>query len=319
MAVDAVAPAAGPSYTDGRTSGADQHQQIEAPPAADLPQETGDLTLVYKGQEHTFSGVPQRRVPSHADITTHCTCTGRHPVTPACLLRKHLSWSCQAPCVRQLLCPRNRGHPASTDGHVVLCVSRLRCCWSCWRTAPTSMLCSQRVSRRQSTARCSSTQPFCGMTHACGNAPACVIRACSPESRALTRLGCAVQASFQRYKEKKRERRLREQQEVHLQPSPCITLSRSCPPRACSGGCTYWVAPSQIARKESRQAQPDVAHARTGLQRSCCRTWLHGSAPRPSVGLWQAPVPWSATAAHPCQKTPCRSPFQRACWARTAS
>jgi hypothetical protein len=134
MAVDAVAPAADPgtSHADGRTSGADQQQRSEeAVPTADVPQETGDLTLVYKGQEHTFSGVPQRRVPSHADITTSCTCNRRHRVTPACLLRRHLSCLCQASCVRQLLCLRNRSHPASTDGHVVLCVLRLRCCWSC--------------------------------------------------------------------------------------------------------------------------------------------------------------------------------------------
>ena len=125
MAVDAVAPAAeiGTSNADGRTSGADQQQQRseDAAPTADVPQEVGDLTLVYKGQEHTFSGVPQRRVPSHADITTHCTCTRRHRVTPACLLRRHLSYMCQASCVRQLLCPRNRSHPATTDGHVPVC------------------------------------------------------------------------------------------------------------------------------------------------------------------------------------------------------
>jgi hypothetical protein len=193
MAVNVIAPAAETetSHADGRTSGADQQQQRseQAAPDADLPQETGDLMLVYKGQEHTFSGVPQRRVPSHADIITSCTCNRRHRVTPACLLRRHMSYLCQASCVRQLLCPRNCSHPATTDGHVVLCVLRLRCCWSCWRTAATSMLCSQRASRPQSTARCSSTPPFCGMTHACGDAPACVIKASTLGRRALTRLG----------------------------------------------------------------------------------------------------------------------------------
>lgn len=69
MAVDAVASAASPGspHADVRTSGAEQQQfersLEEAAPAADFPQETGDLMLVYKGQEHNFSGVPQRRVP----------------------------------------------------------------------------------------------------------------------------------------------------------------------------------------------------------------------------------------------------------------
>jgi hypothetical protein len=77
------------------------------------------------------------------------------------------------------------------------------------------MLCSQRASRPQSTARCPCAQPCCSMTHACVTPPACIIKACNSGRQALTRLGCTVQASYQRYKEKKRERKLREQQEVH--------------------------------------------------------------------------------------------------------
>ena len=166
MAVDAVPPAAEPgtSQPDAGTGGEQQQQRSEeAAPTPTASQETGDVMLVYKGQEHTFVGVPQRRVPSHPDITTPCTWMCSPCATLARLLRNQAFVVCSPGSCSAWFAERR----TTLLPHWLMCscghALRLHCCWSCWKTAPTSTLCSRMASLRRSTARCS---------------PACVLLQC---------------------------------------------------------------------------------------------------------------------------------------------
>lgn len=129
MAVDAVPPAAEPgtSQPDAGTGGEQQQQRSEeAAPTPTASQETGDVTLVYKGQEHTFVGVPQRRVPSHPDITTPCTWMCSPCATLARLLRNQAFVVCSPGSCFSLVC-RATYDAAAPLAHVLL--------WPCTQVA----------------------------------------------------------------------------------------------------------------------------------------------------------------------------------------
>lgn len=83
MAVEVAAPAAPPTSnaSTGVETQEQQQQPQQAASAAESDQETSDLRLSYNGQEHTFVGVPQSKVPSH--FCTWVTTRGcYHLVTP---------------------------------------------------------------------------------------------------------------------------------------------------------------------------------------------------------------------------------------------